>query len=277
MPEINVENLKSIQQRFDLDDVKKQSPLFFVDEDEKRIYLLSANDWFSEPGTSHFYPFPLSLKIEGKLYKLHITKEAIKISTPRNEEKKLLKGLKNAVNATLSKDSIDLHGFKDCLQKIARWGRIERIKEGFSNVLEIDLETIDNLIEQKKKKGNWKSNLDKVLKRNNYLGMAITTKVLRIANPENFIVFDSVFYQNFKPTEKEKFSVNAEGYANFLKEVEKFKKDIGELSKDGENISLGDLEFALYQLVQLVLKEFNWQDKCTAILDDLTTHMKKTD
>lgn len=34
---------------------------------------------------------------------------------------------------------------------------------------------------------------------------------------------------------------------------------------------------ALYQLVQLVLKEFNWQDKCTAILDDLTTHMKKTD
>lgn len=185
--------------------------------------------------------------------------------------------MKNAVNATLSKDSIDLHGFKDCLQKIARWGRIERIKEGFSNVLEIDLETIDNLIEQKKKKGNWKSNLDKVLKRNNYLGMAITTKVLRIANPENFIVFDSVFYQNFKPTEKEKFSVNAEGYANFLKEVEKFKKDIGELSKDGENISLGDLEFALYQLVQLVLKEFNWQDKCTAILDDLTTHMKKTD
>ena len=38
--------------------------------------------------------------------------------------------------------------------------------------------------------------------------------------------------------------------------MEKFKKDIGELSKDGENISLGDLEFALYQLVQLVLKEF---------------------
>ena len=37
MPEINVENVKSIQQRFDLDDVKKQSPLFFVDEDEKRI------------------------------------------------------------------------------------------------------------------------------------------------------------------------------------------------------------------------------------------------
>lgn len=75
---------------------------------------------------------------------------------------------------------------------------------------------------------------------------------------------------------KKKFSVNAEGYANFLKEVEKFKKDIDELSKDGENISLGDLEFALYQLIQLVLKEFNWQEKCSIILNDSKTFTKKT-
>lgn len=62
-----------------------------------------------------------------------------------------------------------------------------------------------------------------------------------------------------------------------MEAVEKFKEDIGEISKDGENISLGDLEFSLYQLVQLVLKEFNWQEKCTIILDDLTAYIKKTD
>lgn len=275
MSESNTENVNSIQEKFDVDDARKQAPLFFVDEDEKIIYLASAKDWFAAPETSNFYPFPLRLKVDGKLYELHITKEAIKISTPRNEEKDLLKELQNAVNTSSSKDSKDLQGFKDCLQKIARWGRIERIRGGFSNVSKIDLESIADLIEQKEKKDNWKSELDKVLKRSNNLGMAITTKVLRIASPENFIVFDSVFYQNFKPTEKEKFSVNAEGYANFLEAVEKYKEDIGEVSKDGEKISLGDLEFALYQLVQLVLKEFNWQHKCTIILNDCPALTKK--
>ena len=139
MSENKIENVKSIQDKFDVDDARKQTPLFFVDEDEKIIYLASAKDWFAEPETSNFYPFPLSLKVDGKLYELHITKEAIKISTPRNEEKNLLKGLKNAVNASLSKGPKDLHGFIDSLHKVARWGRIERIREGFSNVSEIDL------------------------------------------------------------------------------------------------------------------------------------------
>ncbi|WP_417152560.1 hypothetical protein [Parasutterella excrementihominis] len=58
--------------------------------------------------------------------------------------------------------------------------------------------------------------------------------------------------------------------------MEKFKDDIGEISKDGEKIGLGDLEFALYQLVQLVLKEFNWQDKCSIILNSSLAFKKKT-
>lgn len=114
MSENKTENVKSIQEKFDVDDARKQAPLFFVDEDEKIIYLTSAKDWFVEPENSNFYPFPLSLKVDGKLYELHITKEAIKISTPRNEEKDLLKGLQNAVNTSLFKHPKDLQGFKDC-------------------------------------------------------------------------------------------------------------------------------------------------------------------
>ena len=47
--------------------------------------------------------------------------------------------------------------------------------------------------------------------------MAITSKILRIANPETFVVFDSVFYKNFKQEDKKNFSFNAKGYVDFLK------------------------------------------------------------
>lgn len=97
--------------------------------------------------------------------------------------------------------------------------------------------------------------------------MAITSKILRIADPETFVIFDSVFYKNFKQEDKRNFSFNATGYIDFLKEMKKYKKALNNDSKAKDEIRLGDLEFAIYQLVQFVLKEFNWQDKCSRIGD----------
>lgn len=112
-----------------------------------------------------------------------------------------------------------------------------------------------------------KSELGKILNSGKNLGMAITSKILRIADPETFVVFDSVFYKNFKQEDKRNFSFNATGYIDFLKEMKKYKKALNNDSKAKDEIRLGDLEFAIYQLVQFVLKEFNWQDKCSRIGD----------
>lgn len=49
--------------------------------------------------------------------------------------------------------------------------------------------------------------------------------------------------------------------------MKKYKKALNNDSKAKDEIRLGDLEFAIYQLVQFVLKEFNWQDKCSRIGD----------
>jgi len=54
--------------------------------------------------------------------------------------------------------------------------------------------------------------------------MAITSKILRIADPETFVIFDSVFYKIFKQEDKRNFSFNATGYIDFLKEMKKYKK-----------------------------------------------------
>lgn len=97
--------------------------------------------------------------------------------------------------------------------------------------------------------------------------MAITSKILRIANPETFVVFDSVFHKIFKQEDKKNFSFNAKDYVDFLKVMKKYKIALDKDSKAKVEIRLGDLEFAIYQLVQFVLKEFNWQDKCSKIVN----------
>lgn len=84
---------------------------------------------------------------------------------------------------------------------------------------------------------------------------------------ETFVVFDSVFYKNFKQEDKKNFSFNAKGYVDFLKVMKKYKIALDKDSKAKVEIRLGDLEFAIYQLVQFVLKEFNWQDKCSRIVN----------
>lgn len=77
---------------------------------------------------------------------------------------------------------------KTVYKKLLDGAELKGLKKGFQKSLRLDL------IKQKKKNGNRESKLDEVLKRCYNMGMAITTKVLRITDPKNFIVFDSVFY-----------------------------------------------------------------------------------
>ena len=78
---------------------------------------------------------------------------------------------------------------------------------------------------------------------------------------------------------KRKLSQNQSKKRDELKSSVKFLGSFGDINisdlLDPQKISLGDLEFALYQLVQLVLKEFNWQHKCTIILNDCPALTKK--
>lgn len=78
---------------------------------------------------------------------------------------------------------------------------------------------------------------------------------------------------------KRKLSQNQSKKIDELKSSVKFLGSFGDINisdlLDPQKISLGDLEFALYQLVQLVLKEFNWQHKCTIILNDCPALTKK--
>ena len=50
--------------------------------------------------------------------------------------------------------------------------------------------------EEKEKENIVNKEMGNILNSRKNLGMAITSKILRIANPQTFAVFDSVFYKN---------------------------------------------------------------------------------
>lgn len=150
MSQNNSEKIKISHRSFDLEEARKQSPILFVvendDDCKKKLYLLSPKDQFSEPDSHAFYKFPCLLEVDDDLFELHITPGAINISTPRDEEKKLLRDLKNSVRSSLSKPNKDSSDFSNNIKKIAKWGRIDRITPKISPDLSDEMESFNTLI-----------------------------------------------------------------------------------------------------------------------------------
>ncbi len=202
MSENNSEKIEISRRSFDLEEAKKGSPLLFVvekdDDRNKKLYLLSPEEQFSELDSHAFYKFPCFLKVGNDLYELHLTPGAINISTPRDEEKKLLRDLKISVRSSLSKLNNNSSDFLNNIKKIAKWGRIDRITPKIPDGLKGEMVSFKELIslepgwigegEEEKKENIVNKKLGNILNSGKNLGMAITSKILRIANPQTFVM-----------------------------------------------------------------------------------------
>lgn len=238
--------------------------LVFLTKDS--VYIVSTEDlWDSKPKSSITFLrlSGLKFKVANNSLNLFISISLIAKEAPDENHKKAITEAVACINASLDSRTFNLIKFVKAVQEVAHWGRIPRVYGNIVKRLDQDkshstedLECIWKYFKVIIKEKNTASGglsdkqkdaLRKILSSKKGFGMALTTKFLRLKDPQRFVILDSVFRGNLcfdgydiRPT--------SEDYSQFLEKLNTSRFDYNNISEI-QPLSPGDFEYAIFQIV----------------------------
>lgn len=155
-----------------------------------------------------------------------------------------------------SNKEYDHSEFVNCLNDVADWGRIQRIKGKLKKTNSRKMNAVWKAFKQSlSDKDAWYA-IEKISSLKIGLGIAMITKVLRLCNPESFMVLDSVFYANLKlpvvENQNSAIEKTSDSYDKACKAFRTLQKEYSRANSYKE-LQLGDFEFAIYHLLKEAL------------------------
>lgn len=234
------------------------APLVVVERSEQKIFIASAFDFIGRSSTKdcEFLRFPLLVKVEKSNYSLFLTREVIKRSVPSCRSQGKIQLIAKRLMKCFSNKEYDHSEFITCLNDVADWGRIQRVKGNLKKTNSRKMNAAWKAFKQSLSDNDARYAIEKISSLKIGLGIAMISKVLRLCNPESFMVLDSVFYVNLKfpvvENQNRAIEKTSDGYD---KACEAFRGLQREYSRANsyEELRLGDFEFAIYHLLKEAL------------------------
>lgn len=155
-----------------------------------------------------------------------------------------------------SNKEYDHSEFVNCLNDVADWGRIQRIKGKLKKTNSRKMNAVWKAFKQSLSDKDARYAIEKISSLKIGLGIAMITKVLRLCNPESFMVLDSVFYANLKlpvvENQNSAIEKTSDSYDKACKAFRTLQKEYSRANSYKE-LQLGDFEFAIYHLLKEAL------------------------
>ena len=248
--------LKQIEKSFF--DLPDSAPLVVVKRTEQKIYVASAFDFIGRSSIKdcEFLEFPLLVKGEKIDYSLFLTREVIKRSVPSCRSQEKIQLIAKRLMKCFSNKEYDHSEFVNCLNDVADWGRIQRIKGKLKKTNSRKMNAVWKAFKQSLSDKDARFAIEKISSLKIGLGIAMITKVLRLCNPESFMVLDSVFYANLKlpvvENQNSAIEKTSDSYDKACKAFRTLQKEYSRANSYKE-LQLGDFEFAIYHLLKEAL------------------------
>lgn len=248
--------LKQIEKSFF--DLPDSAPLVVVKRTEQKIYVASAFDFIGRSSIKdcEFLGFPLLVKGEKSDYSLFLTREVIKRSVPSRRSQEKIQLIAKRLMRCFSNTEYDHYDFITCLNDVADWGRIQRVKGKLKKTNSRKMNAVWKAFKQSLSDNDARYAIDKISSLQIGLGIAMITKVLRLCNPESFMVLDSVLYANLKMpvVENQNCAIEktSDGYDKVCKAFKALQTEYSR-ANSYEELRLGDFEFAIYHLLKEAL------------------------
>lgn len=248
--------LKQIEKSFF--DLPDSAPLVVVKRTEQKIYVVSAFDFIGRSSIKdcEFLEFPLLVKGEKIDYSLFLTREVIKRSVPSCRSQEKIQLIAKRLMKCFSNKEYDHSEFVNCLNDVADWGRIQRIKGKLKKTNSRKMNAVWKAFKQSLSDKDARYAIEKISSLKIGLGIAMITKVLRLCNPESFMVLDSVFYANLKlpvvENQNSAIEKTSDSYDKACKAFRTLQKEYSRANSYKE-LQLGDFEFAIYHLLKEAL------------------------
>lgn len=248
--------LKQIEKSFF--DLPDSAPLVVVKRTEQKIYVASAFDFIGRSSIKdcEFLEFPLLVKGEKIDYSLFLTREVIKRSVPSCRSQEKIQLIAKRLMKCFSNKEYDHSEFVNCLNDVAEWGRIQRIKGKLKKTNSRKMNAVWKAFKQSLSDKDARYAIEKISSLKIGLGIAMITKVLRLCNPESFMVLDSVFYANLKlpvvENQNSAIEKTSDSYDKACKAFRTLQKEYSRANSYKE-LQLGDFEFAIYHLLKEAL------------------------
>lgn len=244
------------------------APLVLVERSEQKIFIASAFDFIGRSSAKdcEFLKFPLLVKGEKSDYALFLTREVIKRSVPSCRSHKKIQLIAKRLMKCFSNKEYDRSEFITCLNDVADWGRIQRVKGKLKKTNSRKMNAVWKAFKQSLSDNDARYAIEKISSLKIGLGIAMITKVLRLCNPESFMVLDSVFYANLKlPLVGNQNGAIEKTSDSYDKVCKAFKDLQTEYSRANsyEELQLGDFEFAIYHLLKEALNGIKKEEEKT--------------
>lgn len=177
--------LKQIEKSFF--DLPDSAPLVVVKRTEQKIYVASAFDFIGRSSIKdcEFLEFPLLVKGEKIDYSLFLTREVIKRSVPSCRSQEKIQLIAKRLMKCFSNKEYDHSEFVNCLNDVADWGRIQRIKGKLKKTNSRKMNAVWKAFKQSLSDKDARYAIEKISSLKIGLGIAMITKVLRLCNPES--------------------------------------------------------------------------------------------